>query len=1090
MKFTIAFLLITSLQVSAKTFSQERITLKLSSAELKTALKQIERKSMYRFLYNNDVVSSDQKVNIDADNMPVKEILDNIFTNTRLTYRVLENNLVVISERNIEFADIKVSGRVTNANGEPVSAVTVNVKGSKLSTSTDANGNYSISVPEGATLVFSSVGFESQEVSVKGRNEINISLKTSTRAMDEVVVIGYGTASKRDLTGSIVKISGKEVADRPNVNPVSSLQAKVAGLSIVNSGTPGAEPDIRIRGTVSIGGIRPLYVVDGVFNDNINYLNPNDIESIEVLKDPSSLAIFGVRGATGVIAITTKKAKAGQISVNFTSNFGAKKLVDKIDMVDAAGFKTLYDEEQTNIGVPLNQRFDYTKWTGNTDWVDVMTRTGIFNNNNISVSASSDKNKFYMGIGNTIDEGVVKNERLEKIMLSINDEFKMSKFLKLGFTLNGIRQKNPFSQANGLLFDARRVLPISHPVDPTTGLYTELAIQRAQISNPYMNLMEKWNKEKSFETRMVGSVYAELNFTKNLSFRSTFYADMSNVDYRKYNPIIYTFNPSVGSNGTAYVDPNNRTTSVNQNSERWNKFQQDYILTYKNTFGDHGVTAIGGFTTYYNEYRGLFGSVSQRASGDSIPNDPRFWYVSNGFGDPTTRRANSGQWEKATVSALFRVLYNYKGKYMLNASFRRDGSSQISPANRWKSFYAVGGAWELTKEDFMANQKIFDFLKVKASYGVLGVQNTFGYDYPFYPSLQSGNTGVFGSQVFPAYSLAYEPQPNLTWENVKAQEFGFEFNALKNRLHVDFAYYNKRTEKIMNEVNLGAGRRRLDNVGTVVNKGIELAASWTQELKKDLVLTVSGNFTTYSNKVLSLGDRFPASEERPNQTEPGQPIGYFYGYVVEGIYQSYADKLASPVVQGYTYGPGDLKYKDVNGDGVITTADRTYIGNPTPDFAYGGSINLRYKGLDLTVDMGGVYGNEVYRYWGSSELPFTKFNYPAFKMNRWHGEGTSNWDPKLGDNSPINRLPSTYGIEDGSYFRIRNLQLGYNLDVTKLSKLHIKNFRVFVNAQNLKTWKKNSGYTPEFGGGPLSFGIDNGNGPLPAIFTGGVNITF
>ena len=1090
MKFTIAFLLVTTLQVAAKSYSQDRISLNLAGTELKSALRQIEKKSKLRFLYNNDVVSSTQKVNINAIDMPVRELLNGMFANTSLTYRILENNLVVISEREIAYADVKVSGKVTGANGEPISGVTVNVKGSKVSTSTDGNGLFTISVPEGATLVFSSVGYESQEVPVNGRSEINVTLKQSTRSMDEVVVIGYGSASKRDLTGSIVKIGGKEVADRPNPNPVASLQAKVAGLSVVANGTPGAEPDIRIRGTVSIGGIRPLYVVDGIFNDNINYLNPNDIESIEVLKDPSSLAIFGVRGATGVIAITTKKAKAGQIQVNFTSNFGAKQLVNKIDMVNAAEFKELFDEEQTNIGVPANQRFDYSKWTGDTDWIDVMTRTGIFNNNNISVTASSDRNRFYMGVGTTIDEGVVKNERLEKIMLTINDEFRMSKNLKFGFTFNGIRQKNPFSQANGLLFDARRVLPISHAVEPSNGQYTELAIQRAQLSNPYMNLMEKWNKEKSYENRLVGSVYAEVNFLKNFNFRSTWYADMSTVDYRRYNPIIYTFNPSVGPNGTTYVDQNNRLTSVAQNNERWNKFQQDYILTYKKQFGDHGVTAIGGFTTYYSEYRGLFASVAQRASGDSIPNNPRFWYIDNSFGDPTTKRSNSNQWERSTVSGLFRLLYNYKGKYLLNASFRRDGSSQISPLNRWQNFYAVGAAWEVTKEDFMANQKVFDYLKVKASYGVLGVQNTFGYDYPYFPGLQTGNTAVFGNIVVPAYSLAYEPQRLLNWENVKSSEFGFEFVTLQNRLRVEAAYYHKLTRNIMNEVNLGAGRRRLDNIGSVVNQGLELSATWTQKVNKDFDFSVSGNFTAFNNKVRSLGDRFPAGEERPNQTEAGFPIGYFFGYIVEGVYQTYAEKLNSPIVQGFNYGPGDLKYRDVNGDGVITTADRTMIGNPTPDFAYGLTVNMRYKGLDFSMDMGGVYGNEIYRFWGSSELPFTKFNYPQFKMNRWRGEGTSNWDPKLGDNAPINRLPSTYGIEDGSYFRIRNVQVGYNFDVTKLQRLKIKGFRAYLNAQNPITWARNSGYTPEFGGGPLSFGIDNGNGPIPAVYSAGVNITF
>ena len=317
MKFTIALLLFATLHVSAKTYSQDRITLKLQSAELKTALKQIEKKSMYRFLYNDDVISANRKVSIDANNALVTDVLDGILNETALTYKVLENNLVVITQKNFVLLETKVTGKVTGPDGLGIPAVTVRIKGSNAATATANDGSYSISVPDGATLVFSSVGYISQEVKIGGRSEINVTLQIAAKDINEVVVIGYGTASKRDLTGSITKISGKEVADKPNTNPVASLQGKVAGLSVVNNGTPGQAPDIRIRGTISIGSVSPLYVVDGILNDNIDYINPNDIESIEILKDPSSLAIFGVRGAAGVIAITTKKAKAGQLVINF-----------------------------------------------------------------------------------------------------------------------------------------------------------------------------------------------------------------------------------------------------------------------------------------------------------------------------------------------------------------------------------------------------------------------------------------------------------------------------------------------------------------------------------------------------------------------------------------------------------------------------------------------------------------------------------------------------------------------------------------------------------------------------------------------------
>ncbi|MBU7578514.1 MAG: TonB-dependent receptor, partial [Flavihumibacter sp.] len=1053
MKLTALFMLVCALQVSAGVYSQTRVSLKMDGVNIKKALSTIERKSSYRFLYNLALFNENDKVDISSSNEEVLKVVDRLLENTDLTYEVLDNYLVVIKFKGVEFQQQQVTGRITNAAGEPLPGASIKVKGTTGGTSADANGNFTISVPANATLIISSIGFEDQEIKVGDRTILNVALKESTQIQDEVVVIGYGTAAKRDLTGSITKVMGKEVADKPNTNPVASLQGKVAGLSIVNSGTPGREPDIRIRGTVSIGAVKPLYVVDGIFNDNIDYLNPNDIESIEILKDPSSLAIFGIRGASGVIAITTKKAKAGQLLINFNSSLGAKRLVDKIDMVNAQQFKELFNEEQANLGITGSDLFDYTPWTGNTDWVDVMTRTGIFNNNNLSITGSSEKNKFYMGIGYITDEGVVKNERLEKILLTINDEYKVNKNIKLGFNMNGFRQRLPFSQADGLLFDARRVLPITDPFDEASGRYSQLALQQAQISNPLMNLETKWDKEKRMEYRLVGSVYFDVNFLRNFNWRSTLYGDMSWGDDRTYNPIIEVFNPTLPSGEQVFVDPNNRITSVSQNKQEWRKFQQDHILTFKKDFGDHGLTALAGFTTYFNTYSGLFATARQKDPGDAIPDDPRFWYIDNGFVDQTTRRSSSAQWEKATASGLFRLLYNYQGKYMLNASFRRDGSSQISPENRWKNFYSVGAAWEVTRENFMARQNLFDYLKIKASWGLLGVQNTYGYDYPFYPGLQTGNTAVFGNNIIPAYSQAYIPNQNLTWEVVDSKEAGFEAYLLNNRLRVEAAYYHKDTRDVMTLVRVGSGAgSRLDNVGRVKNNGIEVAAGWTQKITNDFTLTFNGNITTFNNKVISLGgDRLPPSEERPNVTEAGYPIGYFYGYVVDGLYQSYADKMASPTGLGYEYGPGDFKYRDINGDGVINSDDRTMIGNPTPDFAYGFSLGANFKGFDFGIDFNGVYGNEIYRYWGSSELPFTKFNYPAFKLNRWNGPGTSNWDPILGDNRAINRLPSTYGIEDGSYIRIRNVQIGYNFSSKLIQRAAMKSARIFANVQNLKT---------------------------------------
>lgn len=995
--------------------------------------------------------------------------------------------------------DKKVTGRITSDAGEPLSGVSVLIKGTTKGTTTDNNGNFTLTVSDNATLLISAVGYEAQEVKVGNQTALSLKLEQSTKKIDEVVVIGYGTAQKRDLTGSIVKIAGKDVADKPNTNPVSSLQGRVAGLSVVNNGTPGKAPDIRIRGTISIGSVTPLYVVDGVFNDNIDYINPNDIESIEILKDPSSLAIFGVRGAAGVIAITTKKAKAGQLTINYNTSFGAKKLVDKIELASADQFKTLYEEEKVNIGVV--SPFDYTLWTANTDWIDAVTRVGHFNAHNLSLSGSTDKNKFNMGVGYTADEGLIRHQKLEKILFSMSDEFRINKAVRVGFNFNGVRQNNPYSYAENVLNDARKVIPIvpsgtknfkaknPYGLDSfNQNLYYELpSIQNSGVVNPLIRMENEWNKTINIEYRTVTSVFAEVNFLRDFTFKSTLYADISNVNARQYTPLYNSYD--LAANAAFLISP---ATKINETDDSYKKFQQDHILSYKKKFGSHNLNVNAGFTTYYFGHFGREGSVNQSSSGSPIPDDKRFWYISNGFGDQQSQRSKSTQNEKTTVSGLLRVLYNYQNKYYLNASFRRDGSSQISPDNRWQNFWAVGGAWEISKESFMANQKFFDFLKLRASIGELGNQNTYGYDYPFYPGLNSGAAAVFGNNIYVAVQPTYIPDRNLRWETVQAKEVGIEMSAFSNRLHFDIAYFDKVTKDLMTLIpGQGGTLARLTNIGSIKNSGIELSATWNQKLTNDLTLSVSGNLTTYKNKVLELATKDFALIRGFNRTVVGEPIGSFYGYIVEGIYQSYADKLKSPVNTEFSYGPGDLKYKDINGDGKINTSDKTVIGNPTPDFTYGGTITLNYKGLDLGIDVGGVYGNEIYRNWGGTESPFQRVNYAAFKINRWHGEGTSNWDPILGQDHRINYESSTYGIEDGSYFRIRNIQLGYNVGKNFLSKAKvIKNLRIFGNVQNLKTFKNNLGYTPEFGGDALSFSVDNAGGAIPMVATFGINVTF
>src|SRR5690606_19005514 len=493
------------------------------------------------------------------------------------------------------------------------------------------------------------------------------------------------------------------------------------------------------------------------------------------------------------------------------------------------------------------------------------------------------------------------------------------------------------------------------------------------------------------------------------------------------------YNPEI--DGEDKVQTLRERTSVSQTQNIYPKLQQDYLLTYNKSFDKHNLTLMGGFTSYYTGYEGTTASINQGSS-FPIPNNPRFWYVDN-VGDPSTRLGSGSAWENATLSYLARGLYNYEGRYLVNASFRRDGSSAFLGAGRWKNFGAVGLGWVISEESFFKNQSFIDYLKLKASWGVLGNQNIDDrYRYPAYPTLTAANSGVFGDNIVAALQNEYIADPNLHWETVHAKEVGIELNTFKNRPTFEFNYYDKLTKDILVIVPGIAGTTPgLSNLGEVANKGIELSAAWNESLPNGLSYGISGNFTTFNNKVRKLSTTGYQIINGASRTTEGYPIGYFWGYKAIGVYQTEAEFIVSPASSiGEVY-PGDLKYADIDGDGFITEADRTMIGNPTPDFSYGISANVSYKGFDLSVDGMGVYGNEIFRQWNKST--FAQFNYLTSRMNRWHGVGTSNWEPILHTGRSNNYQNSSYWIEDGSFFRIRNIQIGYNFSNDLLEKIKL-----------------------------------------------------
>ena len=669
--------------------------------------------------------------------------------------------------------------------------------------------------------------------------------------------------------------------------------------------------------------------------------------------------------------------------------------------------------------------------------------------------------------------------------MSVSNEYKLTDNFRVGFQFNGARILPADTKT---VTTAVRATPVATVFNDQYGLYTTLPeFQKAQMNNPMVDVDLKANTTKAENYRGSGNVYAEWDFLKHFQFKAMFSMDYASNNSRKYTPIIQVYDASAEGSVVTLGDGK---TGVSQAKQTEMKTQSDYLLTYTNTWGEHSLTATAGFTTYFNKLEQL-GAARAQGVGLVIPDNSDKWYVS--IGDAGTATNESTQWERATVSMLGRILYNYKGRYLFNGSFRRDGSSAFSyTGNQWQNFYSVGAGWLMSEEAFMKDITWLDMLKLKGSWGTLGNQNL-DKAYPAEPLLSNAYSAVFGtpSAVYPGYQLSYLPNASLRWEKVEAWEVGAEANFFRNRLHLEGVYYKKTTKDLLAEVpGISGTVPGIGNLGSIENKGIELAINWRDQIG-DWNYSIGGNLTTIKNKVLSLvqeGYSIIAGDKSQSYTMAGYPIGYFYGYKVEGVYQSQADIDNSPKNTLATVTPGDLKFVDVDGNGEITPADRTMIGNPTPDVTYGINLNVGYKNWELGIDMMGQAGNEIYRTWDNYN--WSQFNFMKQRLDRWHGEGTSNSQPLLNMKHTINNLNSEYYIEDGSFFRIRNVQLAYNFDKTLLSKIGVQALKLYANVQNLKTWKHNTGYTPELGGTAIAFGVDDGSYPMPVIYTFGFNLTF
>ncbi|TSD62986.1 TonB-dependent receptor [Inquilinus sp. KBS0705] len=981
--------------------------------------------------------------------------------------------------------NVTVKGKVTDAaNGQALIGVTVGVQGTTTGTQTDVNGTYSLNVASNATLQVSYLGYTTLTVPVNGQTNIDIKLQPSTNELQGVVVVGYGTQRKLDVTGSVGVVKGDDIAKQASTNAVSSLQGKVAGVQITNSGSPGSSPEIRIRGLGTVyGNANPLYVVDGVWFDDISFLNPNDIENISILKDASSESIYGVRAANGVVLVTTKKGK-GAPSISYNAYAGWQRVTNQPKLANGTEYATLINELNA-IQFPSDPPTfaDPAKFGQGTDWLNVVLRNAFTMKHDVTVSGSTEKSTYTFSAGYLEQQGVVKGNDYSRITAHLQQDVQATKFLKLGYNavLQGSKSQDA---AGGVIYKAFTAAPIV-PVyynDGTYGDPGDFPIGNA-TNNPKAQI--DYFNQKSNNYRLTGNMFADVKFTNYLTFHTSFGGEFGQAEVLGYNPVYK-------ANSIQF----NEISDLNVSRAEVRNWIWENTLTFDKTFGKHHLTVLAGQSA--QRYK----SYNISATAQNVPNTSNGdLYLALGSNDATNPRSVTDGGALATYQSFFsRVNYSFNDRYLLNASIRADGSSKFLGSERWGYFPSVGAGWVISNEDFMKDQTIFNNLKLRGSWGKIGNASVPANLSTLTVNNSAGFIAVYNGQSATGANITAIVPPITYWERGVGTDIGLEMAFLNNRLTFEADYYQKKTEQAIFAIpvlgSLGTdGGTIIGNQATFENHGFEFAASWRGKIGSDFSYNLSGNFSINNNKVLSTitganpiygGGAAATGGQLSTRTILGQPIGEFYGLVVDGVFQNAAEIAASNQTDAK---PGDFRFKDLNGDKVIDAKDRTVIGNPNPKYLYGFSTNFNYKEFDLTVDLQGVAGVDVYN--ANKGLRYGSENFTKdFYDNRWHGEGTSTTYPSANVGGGNNYKPNSFFVESGAYFRIRNLQLGYTLPSAVASKVFMKRLRIFANAQNAFNSFSYKGFNPEVGGSPTNAGIDNGVYPLYATYNFGVNVTF
>ncbi len=970
---------------------------------------------------------------------------------------------------------ISISGIVTDVtDGTTLIGVNVLVKNTANGDVTDIDGTYTIEAEKNDVLQFSYIGYKTLEISIDGRTEINIQMTSDSETLDEIVVVGYGVQRKSDLTGAVATVKAEEISRIPTASVAQALQGKVAGVQITPvSGEPGAGAIIRIRGVGTLNDASPLFVVDGMLLDDINFLNPSDVASVEILKDASATAIYGSRGANGVIIISTKKGEIGKDAVfEFSSYYGSQSLVKKIDLVNAQQFATLANEVAENEGTGLPFA-DPSIFGEGTDWQDEIFQTAPMMNYQLGVSGGSEKMTYNVSANYFKQEGIVKGSDFQRFAIRINNQYNLKSWAKMGHNISLIR-KTAEINAN-VIANAYRADPTVAAID-TAGNFGNTSI-RASVANPTAQI--EYNNNTNKGSRVVGNLYLDLSFLKNFTFRTNFGLDFEQQQAKSFTPTFFV----------SAIQQNDETR-LSLYGDRTQSWLWENTITYQNEWTDHRINILAGMTAQEFQFENFGGSRT------GIPGESEeLFFLSAGEIDGQTNFNGGFEW--SLLSYLFRTNYVLKDRYLFTASLRADGSSKFGSNNRYGYFPSAAVGWNVMQEDFMTDLSFIDRLKFRASWGIIGNEKIGAY--AGRAVVSSNLNAVFGAQEALNFgaSIITLANPEIKWEETTQTDIGLEIGLLDNKLTAEIDYYNRVTDGILIDVPIpdyvGSANNPVVNAAKVKNSGFDFNLTW-RETRGKVAYQFGLVASTVNNEVLELGEGkseifggdLGVGGKLGTRTVIGSPIGSYYGYMTDGIFQNEEEIQASPTIGDEQ--PGDLRFVDVNGDGEITTDDRTNLGSPIPDFIYGFNLGGEYAGLDFSIEFNGQSGNKLIN--AKKMARFGTYNFETSFLDRWTGEGTSDSEPRV-TNGGHNYNVSDQFIEDGSFFRLRNIQLGYSLPQRLLERVHLGKFRVYVSATNLKTWAKYSGYTPEItSGSVLSVGIDQGVYPISKTILGGVNITF